>query len=356
MSGTGWAWSFFPRRLRTDEGFLGLSREDRGVLRELYDAADKWGRGPGDRMALMQALATLDGFDAAPALQRLASAGFVRLWTVEGRKVWELVNWESDAPGELIRKRKGRSDYLDEPAGSPSGPRPRTADTVRPPSGRHPDDVPPASAHHPDGVRPPSGQRPEETRRDETRRDEVPASGDRAPAHAHARAPLDPRAVAARDRWLAHLRVASPLVCLADDTVDSVAVDFPAEVFVRGVEKHLGDDGRWWRRHPLGALRKRCEWAAEQGPARPPGPAPAAPPPPPKPDDLRRSLVVKVATGKLRAYAQGTASPEVRAEVEAAPLLVCEAGDQRGRERPFREWPPDIRAEAIAHLRPGAAA
>lgn len=168
-----------------------------------------------------------------------------------------------------------------------------------------------------------------------------------APSHAAAPVP-DPRAVAARDRWLEALRTLSPTSCIADATVDAIAADVGVEAFCFGVEKHLEAEPRWWQQSPLRALRTRCGWWAKPGTA---SAGTVTPPAPPAPARIARTLAVKCDHKLLVAYALGTASAEQRAIVEASPLYVRDVGEERGYERPFAEWPAAIREEALEHLR-----
>jgi hypothetical protein len=173
--GTGWSWSFFPRRLRACDAFLELDRVDRGVLQDLYASADKWGRGPGDKIALMQCLAIMDGFDARPSVDRIAAVGLVISYVVKGCRYWQIVDYRKDAPGELRRKTNGKSTYPP-PPGWADDAEPDEADDVRTPSGK----VGGSSGHHPDGkpvhpdtIRTPSGKTASKSATDETRRDET---------------------------------------------------------------------------------------------------------------------------------------------------------------------------------------
>ena len=209
-----------------------------------------------------------------------------------------------------------------------------------------------------------------ETRRDETRRDE----GSRPPpapvgAGARVREPLDPRAEQAVGLWLSHQQRVVPMHGIDADVVANVAREFPVDVFVRAVEAHIGDELRWWQRHPVGALRKRCEWARDRPPAPaplaaatlPPPPAPSAPQKPEKPRlTLARpdgtSLVLRADPALVDRVAEGVASePELKAlqgckfsylNSDGYPLPAA-----RGNPCPFAVAPPELQAEFLERRR-----
>lgn len=165
--GTGWSWSHFPRRHRKTSKFQGLSREQRAMLRELYDAADKWGKGPGDPMPLKLALGLIDAVDDWPRIVELHAKGLVWAYEVDGSRYWKIREWDEDAPYDLIRKRKGRSDYPDPPPEMQSEPGVRTAPSGRTPGADKADGRRTVGGKQADTRRPPGAR--DETRRDETR-------------------------------------------------------------------------------------------------------------------------------------------------------------------------------------------
>ena len=136
----------------------------------------------------------------------------------------------------------------------------------------------------------PSGR--DETRRDEqeTRRDEQHAAGVRARAYEPApwgeeerqpdpapiptrpiEPPTDARVLAALARWQRVYAARVPTGMVDDGSVLSVAADFTAEVFARGVERHCDEDAQFWRRTPIKFLRLRCEWERDKPPPTPQG-------------------------------------------------------------------------------------
>jgi hypothetical protein len=308
-----WSWSFVPTRLMSDERFLGLRMEDRGVLYALYHRADRWGRGPGDPMALRIALGIVDGFDAASSLQRLAEAGLAMSYTVDRRRYWQLEQYDDDAPADVIRKRGEASGFPPPPSDyrQPVG-------ATEAPQSVQPDPEPETEA--PSGQAVGAGEAPvrrprrDETRRDEKRQDETPASAGRArpPAHEPAPAPgpgpapppppahvpaalparesyPDAKAAAAADRWTRQIRQLAPTLSVGDESLVPLALEVGSEVFVRAVELHFDAEPQFWRKYPLKALRERCRWAAERIVEEKAAPPPRAPPqgrqqwPPPAP-------------------------------------------------------------------------
>ncbi len=76
--------------------------------------------------------------------------------------------------------------------------------------------------------------------------------------------PVDPGVRRAIARWHSKLRELEPTRMVDDGTLLEVAQDFHPRVFIQGVERHVADDPQWWRtKNPVGALRKRCEWARD---------------------------------------------------------------------------------------------
>lgn len=208
-----WSWSFVPQRLIADERFLELSMPARGVLYGLYHRADRWGRGPGDKMSLRVLLGIVDGYDATPALEQIGAAGLASVYVLDGRRYWQLERYDEDCPADMIRKRTGTSTFPPPPPPTDpasTGQRPPT-DASGPASSRSGAAVsgplPAISASHPEnaGSHPPdSGQHPataascrtpgaqDETRLDETRTRSSQEGGSvapRAPTPAPARGP-----------------------------------------------------------------------------------------------------------------------------------------------------------------------
>lgn len=364
-----WSWHFTPMRLYTDKRFLRLSKVDEpaaNLLLRLYSACDRWGRGPHDDLAIGVRTGLVAAADIVDRLERLYDTGLI-LRSEDGES-WELERYDEDAPRDVKRDRPP-SEY---PPGKAQGPREKSGESpgsIRGVTGEHPGDhrneSAHARAHAAARAQPPGRQGKARQGREEERAPAAPPACAPAPTRVHARdqvpppspAPpriaLDPRAIAARDRWLAHLSRVAPTFSIAAETIDAIAADYAPEVFVRAVEDHFDADPKWWRHQPVGSLRKRCDWALEpssSSPSRAPPPAASAPKPPSQP--LPRACFVKADNKPLDAYALGTATPEQRAHVEAAMLYVREAGvDERGRERPFLEWPEEIREEALGRVR-----
>lgn len=179
--------------------------------------------------------------------------------------------------------------------------------------------------------------------------------------------PLDPRADHALRLWLAHLAQVAPTHCIPDDVVASVARDFTPEVFARGVENHIGDLPKWWQIGPIGALRKRCEWARDKPPTQAPSgnghKPPAAPPPkaaaPAAPSGPRYR--VDRENGSAWAYlcepeviAAGSAPGATTEQVEALRRVLVvsiQPGTDRGGVTPYALLPPAYQAEILARYR-----
>lgn len=88
--------------------------------------------------------------------------------------------------------------------------------------------------------------------------------------------PVDPRVRDAVQLWQASLAMVSPQTLIPDETIARLADEFGVDCFVAAVEEHITSDPKWLRSQPLGALRRRCEWAQQRA-ANAPAQAAAAP-------------------------------------------------------------------------------
>ena len=102
----GWRWSFVPRRLITNERFLALSYLDRSILLGLYLGCTSYGRFAAGRMSLAITLGILDPeVSLTERVEHLQAEGFVILYEAEGQALGRLVEYDEDAPADLVRKR-----------------------------------------------------------------------------------------------------------------------------------------------------------------------------------------------------------------------------------------------------------
>jgi len=128
-------------RLWNNPTFFELSEHLQGMLFRLYACCDKWGRGPGSPAMLSHAL-RLSRPGLREELDQLVQAGFVELYTVDGRDVWQLVGYDDDVFSEQVRKR-GLAAYPGNPARQTSSG--GTPEKVRSNSGATPEEVRPNS-------------------------------------------------------------------------------------------------------------------------------------------------------------------------------------------------------------------
>ena len=103
-------YAIIPRRLLTDERFLGCSFVTQSVLGRIYHGCDNRGRVPADALALRARLAIFDPIDLPPHIAVLAKAGLVLVYRVAGRLFAELDGYESDLTADMRRKR-GSASY-----------------------------------------------------------------------------------------------------------------------------------------------------------------------------------------------------------------------------------------------------
>lgn len=381
-----WSWSFVPTRLLRDPRFLRLGELDSALLLRLYACCDRHGRGPTDEYALRVVAGLIVGAPDLPTrVGRLVQSTLLLL--SEDGEAWQIDRYDEDAPRDVKRDRPD-SEY---PEGLQNGPRGKSASPRGIPAESR--EVPGESPRSAEFTRSCAcaGAGGDETRRDETRREEsepraparppAPAPGGApAPAHPRARvqeppdppspapAPTDPRIAQAIRLWLGHLAVVAPTQCIADEVVASVARDYEPEFFVAGVEAHIGDEAKWWQRAPIGALRKRCEWAKtpretprQLGPAAlPPPPTPASQPPEkprlvlPRPDGT--SLVLRADPVLVARVAEGHATEAERKELKSAKFSYLNADgyplpQTRGNPCPFTYAPAELQAEFLERCR-----
>lgn len=128
-------------RLWNNPTFFELSEHLQGMLFRLYACCDKWGRGPGSPAMLSHAL-RLSRPGLREELDQLVQAGFVELYTVDGRDVWQLVGYDDDVFSEQVRKR-GLPAYPGNPARQTSSG--RTPEELRRNSGGTPEERRPNS-------------------------------------------------------------------------------------------------------------------------------------------------------------------------------------------------------------------
>jgi hypothetical protein len=115
--------SFFPsERLYSTAKFLRLDEPCQSLLMRLYSVCDRWGRGPAspDMLALHIRLQR----DVSQEMDRLALAGFLDLYDVDGDRFYSINQFDEDAFADVIRKR-GESAYPSPPSQEKTSGRPR---------------------------------------------------------------------------------------------------------------------------------------------------------------------------------------------------------------------------------------
>ncbi len=123
--GSGWRWAFVPRWLVESEAFLKLEHKAADLLFRIYLTCDAFGRFSAGPNAIQRLTGIFD-----PALVdtvRKLDPVFVDVYEISGCSYGQIVGYDDDAPGELIRKR-GASVIPDPP-------------TVRIPSANRPDTI-----------------------------------------------------------------------------------------------------------------------------------------------------------------------------------------------------------------------
>lgn len=122
MPAHGSASPFVPVRLFLLPEYLALPVGDRWALLAAYGLCDRWGRGGAHPATLNVTFGLPTDFDMRAAIERLAAAGLMLLYSVEGRDYWQLVGFDADAPAEVKRRRQTSSQFPPPPDDDASPP------------------------------------------------------------------------------------------------------------------------------------------------------------------------------------------------------------------------------------------